>query len=61
MMMNQAEYPDKITQRLRWIGRIWSLPILVYTLLLVAGYSWSWLTTGIADPYVVEESTFKEM
>lgn len=43
------------TRWLRWIARIWSIPLIAFTLLLTAGYTWSYFTTGTADPYAVEE------
>jgi uncharacterized membrane protein len=43
------------TKWLRWIARIWSFPIIAYALMLFIGYAWSWVTTGVADPYAVEE------
>ena len=46
---------DRATRWLRWIARIWSLPILVSVLLVVIGYGWDWATGGVVDPYAVEE------
>jgi hypothetical protein len=46
---------------IRRVARIWSIPIILYTFLLAGGYTWSWVTTGTADPYVVEEVSFLEM
>jgi hypothetical protein len=46
---------DRVTKWICWIGRIWSLPIIAYALLLVVGYAWNWLTRGVADPYAVED------
>jgi hypothetical protein len=43
------------TKWIRRIARIWSAPITVYALMLLTGYTWNWLTTGVADPYAVEE------
>jgi hypothetical protein len=40
---------------MRWIARVWSVPIIVYALLMFAGYAWNWATTGVADPYAVED------
>ena len=54
-MKTSNERRPRVTKWLRWIARIWSLPIIVYTLMLFIGYTWSWLTTGVADPYAVEE------
>ena len=50
----------QITKWLRRIARIWSFPIIVYALMMFIGYAWSWATTGVADPYVVEEVPFIE-
>jgi hypothetical protein len=46
---------DRVTKWIRWIARIWSLPIIVYALLMFVGYAWNWATTGVADPYAVED------
>ena len=46
---------DRATRWMRWIARIWSLPIIVAALLVVIGYGWDWATAGAADPYAVEE------
>jgi hypothetical protein len=46
---------DRITKWIRWIARIWALPIMVYALLMLVGYAWNWVTIGVADPYAVEE------
>jgi hypothetical protein len=46
---------ERVTKRIRWVARIWSLPILVFALLIFVGYAWSWVTTGVADPYAVED------
>ena len=46
---------DRVTRRMRWIARIWSLPIVVCALLVLAGYAWNWVTIGVADPYAVED------
>jgi len=45
----------RVTKWIRWIARIWSLPILVFALLMFFGYAWNWVTTGVADPYAVED------
>ena len=49
-----------VTKWMRWIARIWSFPIIVYSLLMFVGYAWSWVTTGVADPYAVEDYPFIE-
>ena len=51
---------DRVTSAIRWSARIWSLPILVYAVLMLAGFTWSWLTTGVADPHAVEDYPFIE-
>ena len=45
---------DRATKWIRWIARIWSAPIIVYSLMMLAGYAWNWVTIGKADPYSVE-------
>ena len=45
----------RVTKWMRWIARVWSLPIVVWALLLFGGYAWSWVTTGVADPHAVED------
>lgn len=47
--------PDRVTKRIRWIARIWSLPIMAGALLVLVGYAWNWVTQGVADPYAVED------
>ena len=46
---------DRVTKRMRWIARIWSLPLIACALLVLVGYAWSWATTGVADPYAVDD------
>jgi hypothetical protein len=46
---------DRVTKWMRWIARIWGLPLMAYALLMLVGYAWSWVTTGVADPYMVED------
>jgi hypothetical protein len=46
---------DRVTKRMRWIARIWSLPLMACALLVLVGYAWSWVTRGVADPYAVED------
>jgi hypothetical protein len=45
----------RVTTWIRWIARVWSIPLIVYALLLLVGYAWNWATTGVADPYAVQE------
>lgn len=51
---------DRTTIWLRRAARVWSLPIIIYALLLLAGYGWSWATTGVADPYAVPDTPLIE-
>lgn len=53
-MTNVSDTGDRATKRIRWIARIWSFPIIVYSLIMLTGYAWNWVTTGKADPYTVE-------
>lgn len=46
---------DRATKWIRWIARIWSLPLMGCALLILVGYAWSWLTSSVADPYAVED------
>jgi hypothetical protein len=53
-MTNVSDKGDRATKRIRRIARIWSLPIIVYSLIMLSGYAWNWVTIGKADPYAVE-------
>ncbi len=53
-MTNIGDTGDRATKRIRWIARIWSFPIIVYSLIMLTGYAWNWVTIGKADPYAVE-------
>ncbi len=46
---------DRATKRIRWIARIWGTVIIAFTLLMLIGYAWNWVTTGKADPHAVED------
>ena len=46
---------DRVTKWIRWIARIWSVPLIVYALLMLVGTVWNSVTIGVADPYAVEE------
>ena len=46
---------DRVTKWMRWIARIWSLPIIVFALLFLVGTAWNLATTGVADPHAVED------
>ena len=53
-MTNVIDTGDRVTKWIRWIARIWSSPIIVYSLMMFIGYAWNWVTTGTADPHAVE-------
>lgn len=53
-MINVSDTGDRATKWIRWIARIWSSPIIVYSLMMLTGYAWNWMTIGVADPYAVE-------
>ena len=59
-MTNTKHASDRVTKSIRWIARIWSIPIIVYALVLIVGYTVNWITTGVADPYAVEGYPFIE-
>jgi hypothetical protein len=46
---------DRGTKWMRWIARIWSVPIIVFALLFLVGSAWNLATTGVADPHAVED------
>jgi len=54
------EISDKTTKWIGWIARIWSVPIIAYALMMFAGYTVSWITTGKADPHAVKDYPFIE-
>ena len=41
--------------RLRWITRIWSIVIIVFTLIMLIGYAVNWVQTGTADPLAMKD------
>ncbi len=45
---------------LRLIARIWSIPLIIFVLIVMEGYTWSWATTGIADPYALPDTPVGE-
>jgi len=47
--MNKTEY------RLRWIARIWSIIIILFTLIMVIGYAVNWVKTGTVDPHAMKD------
>ena len=46
---------NKIVFRLRWIARIWSIVIILFTLIMLIGYAVNWIQTGTADPHAMED------
>ena len=52
-MVNENKSRPQAMKWIRWIARIWSLPIILFIGLTFIGYAWSWITTGTADPYAV--------
>jgi len=54
-MKNGNDSRNRVTEWIRWIARIWSAPIIAYALLMFGGYAWNWVTTGVADPYAVQD------
>lgn len=46
---------NKIEFRLRWIARIWSIVIIVFSLIMLIGYAVNWVQTGTADPHAMED------
>ncbi len=59
-MANISDSDDRTTKWIRRIARIWSAPIIIYSLMMLTGYAWNWLTIGKADPYAVEGYPFIE-
>ena len=53
-MANLEDVEDRTTKRIRLVARIWSLVVIIFSLTMLAGYAWNWVTTGKADPYAVE-------
>ena len=54
-MPNVNDVGDRATKWIRWIARIWGTLIVAFTLLMLIGYAWNWVTTGKADPHAVED------
>ena len=54
-MTKDHDSRSRATTWIRWIARIWSAPIIIYALMMFVGYTWSWITTGVADPHAVED------
>lgn len=54
-MTGNSDSYNLTTRRIRWIARVWSFPIILYTLFVLLGAAWNLITTGVADPYMVED------
>ena len=54
-MPNVNDVGDRATKWIRWIARIWGTLIVAFTLLMLIGYAWNWVTTGTSDPHAVED------
>jgi hypothetical protein len=59
-MIKNSDNHRRITKRIRWIARIWGTLILAYALALFIGYAGNWISTGVADPYAVEDVSLLE-
>ena len=51
--MESADH--RATIWMRRIARIWYSPIILYAMIMLVGYAWNWVTTGVADPYTVDD------
>ena len=60
-MVKENGSRDRVTKWIRWIARIWSLPIIVFALLFLVGTAWNLATTGVADPHAVEDYPWTEV
>jgi hypothetical protein len=58
-MLTGNDSRERVTKRMRWIARIWSLPLIAGALLVAIGWASS-LLTGVTDPNAVEEYPLTE-
>ena len=49
-MPNENGVGDRATKWIRWIARIWGTSIVAFTLLMLFGYAWNWVTKGDESP-----------
>lgn len=56
-MNETAPSPNRPTKWIRWVARIWSVPIIVFVLVFLIGTIWSELTNAPPDPYAMEDIT----
>lgn len=54
------EKNNKKTNWITWVARIWSIPLILYSLIMIYGYVVNWFKYGKADPYAVEGYPFIE-
>ncbi len=59
-MTGNSDSYNLTTNRIRWIARIWSVPIIFNALLVLIGAGWNLVTNGVADPYMVEDYTLTD-
>ncbi|MHC4600558.1 MAG: DUF7670 domain-containing protein [Planctomycetota bacterium] len=59
-MIGASNTGDRVTKWMLRIARIWSIPIIVFSLIMFTGYAWNWVTIGKADPHAVEGYPFIE-
>lgn len=59
-MLKKSENEDRGTKWIRRVARIWSLPVILYTFIFLAGTAWNLATIGRADPYAVDSYPIAE-
>ncbi len=59
-MASEKHACDRTGKRILWIARIWSAIIIAFALIMVIGYTVSWIRTGEADPYAEDDYPFIE-
>ena len=51
---DSSDSRDRVTKWIRWLARIWSVPIIFFAVVFLVGTAWNLATTGVADPHAVE-------